>query len=132
KFYAMLAGVAAEFHQLVREDWGLYQNWNVHKTTGDLWWRAELRTRRAKVSQRILRKFEQFMRLARLSEKTPYQSALPLALLRIVEGSTTLLVRLESEGLPGAASSIRDSVFQVCKLAAAIAEQFGLENERAP
>jgi hypothetical protein len=131
KFYALLAHVAAEFYRLVREDWGLYQNWKTHEKTRDLWWRAELRIRRAEVSQRILRKFEQFLRLARVSEKTPYQSALPLALLRIVEGAGTLLLRLESEGLPDAASSIRDSVFQVCKLAAAIAEQFGLDNERA-
>lgn len=131
KFYALLARVAGEFYQLVREDWGLYQNWKAHETTGDLWWRAGLRARRTEVSHRVLRKYEQFLRLVRLSETTTYQPALPLALLRIVEGALALILRLESEGIPDAAASIHDSVFRVCKLAAAIAAQFGRDNERA-
>jgi hypothetical protein len=131
KFYALIARVAAEFYQLAKEDWGLFENWRVHQATGDLWWRTELRVLRAEVSSRILRKYGQFIRLARLSEKTPYQSALPLAFLRIVEGAATLINRLELEGIPEAAASIRESVFEVCKLAAAIAAQYGQHAERA-
>jgi hypothetical protein len=130
KFYALVAGVAAEFYQLAKEDWGLFQNWRVHEATGDLWWRAELRVLRAEVSRRILRKYGQFIRLVRLSEKTSYQSALPLAFLRIVEGAAMLINGLELEGIPEAAASIRDSVFGVCKLAAAIAAQYGQDTER--
>jgi Domain of unknown function (DUF4365) len=131
KYYALVAGAAAELYRLAKEDWGLYENWKVHQATGDVWWRAELRVLRADVSRRLLHKYEQFVRLVRLSEKTPYQSALPLAFLRVLEGAATLLNRLELEGVPDAASSIRSSVFEVCKLAAAIAAQFHQDGERA-
>lgn len=130
KFYALVACAAAEFYRLAKEDWGLYENWKVHQATGDVWWRAELRVLRAETRRRLLRRYEQFLRLVRLSDKTPYQSALPLAFLRIVEGAATLITRLEFEGLPEAAAAIRDSVFEVAKLAAAVAAQFGQHSER--
>ncbi|MFZ0319502.1 MAG: DUF4365 domain-containing protein [Candidatus Sulfotelmatobacter sp.] len=131
KFYVLISQVAAEFYRLVKEDWGLFQNWRVHQATGDLWWRAELRVLRAEVSRRILRKYRQFIRLVRLSEKTPYQSALPLAFLRIVEGAAILICGLELDGSPDAAALIRESVFEVCRLAATIATQYGQHTERA-
>jgi hypothetical protein len=131
KFYAMIARVAGEFYALTREDWGLYQNRRVHESTGDIWWRARLRLYRAETTGKVQRKYEQFIRLVRLSVKTQYQSALPLAFLRIIEGAATLTTRLDLEGLPEAASAIRNSVFSVCQLAASIAAQFGLDNERA-
>lgn len=131
KYYALIAQVAAEFYALTREDWGLYQNWKAHQTTGDLWWRAELRVRRAETSHRVLHKLEQFLRLVRLSERTTYQSVLPLAFLRIVEGGATLINRLELERLTESGASIRDVIFRVCKLAAAISAQFGTDSERA-
>jgi hypothetical protein len=131
KYYALVARVAADFYALTHEDWGLYQNWKIHKTTGDLWWRAELRVMRAETSRRVERKLTQFLRLVRLSERTSYQSALPLAFLRIVEGGATLINRLDDEGLTDAAASIRDVIFRVCKLSAAIAAEFSMHNERA-
>jgi hypothetical protein len=131
KYYALVAVAAAEFYRLAKEDWGLYQNWKVHQQTGDVWWRAELRVLRSNVSRKLLRKYEQFIRLVRLSEKTPYQAALPLAFLRIIEGAATLINRLEFEGVTEAAASMRGSVLEVCKLAAAIAAQFHQDGERA-
>jgi hypothetical protein len=131
KFYALVAQAAADFYALTHEDWGLYQNWKIHEKTGDLWWRAELRVMRAETSRRVERKLEQFLRLVRLSERTPYQSALPLAFLQIIEGGVTLINRLDLEGLANAAASIRNVVFRVCKLSAAIAAEFSLHNERA-
>jgi hypothetical protein len=131
KYYALTAQVAADFYALTRDDWGLYQNWKIHEKTGDLWWRTELRVMRAELSRRIERKLAQFLRLVRLSEKTPYQSALPMAFLRIVEGGATLINRLELEGMTEAGASIRDVVFRVCKLAASIAAEFSMNNERA-
>ena len=131
KFYAMIARVAGEFYALTREDWGLFQNRRVHEATGDLWWRSKLRLSRAETTGKVQRKYRQFARLVRLSEKTPYQSALPLAFLRIIEGAATLITRLDLEGLPESADAIRDSVLSVCQLAASIAAQFGLDNERA-
>ena len=104
KFYALLFRVASEFYLLVREDWGMYQNWCAHEHTGDLWWRAELRTKRARLRNRIVRKFDQFVRLVRLSAQTDYQSALPLAFLRIVDGAALLIAHLEMEDLVQAAT----------------------------
>lgn len=131
KYYALVAQAAGDFYALTSEDWGLYQNWKIHEKTGDLWWRAELRVMRAALSNRIERKLGQFLRLVRLSEKTPYQSALPLAFLRIIEGGATLINRLELEGLTEAGASVRDVIFRVCKLAAAISAEFDMHNERA-
>ncbi len=131
KYYALVAHAAADFYSLTRDDWGLYQNWRAHEKTGDLWWRAELRVMRAETSHRLERKLEQFLRLVRLSEKTPFQSALPLAFLRIVEGGATLINRLELEGVTDAAASIRDVIFRICKLASAICAEFSMDNERA-
>jgi hypothetical protein len=127
----LVAKISADFYTLTRDDWGLYQNWKVHEKSGDVWWRAELRVMRAEMSHRIERTLEQFLRLVHLSEKTPYQSALPLAFLKIVEGAAPLINRLELEGMTEAGASIRDIVFRVCKLAAAIAAQFEMHNERA-
>ncbi|OJV40264.1 MAG: hypothetical protein BGO25_03725 [Acidobacteriales bacterium 59-55] len=131
KLYAMIARVAGEFYALTREDWGLYQNRRVHESTGDVWWRARLRLYRAETIGRVRRKYEQFLRLVRISQKTPYESALPLAFLRIIEGAATLIHRLDLDGLPDAANAIRNSVLSVCQLAASIAARFGLDNERA-
>jgi hypothetical protein len=131
KFYSLLVQAAADFYALTREDWGLYQNWMAHASTGDLWWRAELRVKRAESRNRIARKLDQFLRLVRLSSKTPYQSALPLAFLKIVDGAATFIYRLETEGYDKAAASIRGRILQVCKLAAEISTVYSMDNERA-
>jgi hypothetical protein len=131
KFYSLLVQTAADFYALTRRDWGLYQNWKAHASTGDLWWRAELRVKRAESRNRIARKLEQFLRLVRLSAKTPYQSVLPLAFLKITEGAPTLIFGLEQEGYDKAAASIQSTIFQVCKLAAQISAFYSMDNERA-
>jgi len=131
KFYALVVEATAQFFSLTREDWGLYQNWKVHQTTGDIWWRANLRLERAETANRVERKLRQFLRLVRLSETTSFQAALPLAFLRIVEGGATLINRLEFEGLKDASEAIRRTLFRVCKLAAEISAQYSMDNERA-
>ena len=131
KFYALVIEATAQFFSLTREDWGLYQNWKVHQTTGDIWWRANLRLERAETANRVERKLRQFLRLVRLSETTSFQAALPLAFLRIVEGGATLINRLEFEGLKDASEAIRRTLFRVSKLAAEISAQYSMDNERA-
>ncbi len=131
KYYALVVQVTADFFSLTREDWGLYQNWKAHESTGDLWWRARLRLQRAETANRVERKLTQFLRLVRLSENTSFQAALPLAFLRIAEGGATLINRLEFEGLKDAGAAIRRTIFRVCKLAAEISAKYEMDNERA-
>jgi len=130
KLYAMLFRVAADFYELVRKDWGLFQNWRVHQHTGDAWWRASLRTERAALLNRIVRKFNQFVRLVRLGAPSDYQSALPVAFLRIVDGAALFLNRLELEGLTEPAEAIRESTLRICQTAAYIAGQYNDSNAR--
>jgi hypothetical protein len=131
KFYAMVMRATAQFFSLTREDWGLYQNWKAHESSGDLWWRARLRLERAETANRVESKLSQFLRLVRLSELTSFQAALPLAFLRIVEGGATLVNRLELEGRKDAGTAIRSVLFRVCKLAAEISAQYAMDSERA-
>jgi Domain of unknown function (DUF4365) len=130
KLYALLFRVAADFYELVREDWGLFQNWKVHQHTGDVWWRATLRTERAALLNRIVRKFNQFVRLVRLGAPSDYQSVLPIAFLRIVDGAALFLNRLELEGLTEPAEAIRESALRICQTAAYIAGQYNDSNAR--
>jgi hypothetical protein len=128
KYSALLFHTAADFHGLVRTDWGLYLNWKIHQAQNDFWWTAGLRTQRAEIGRRLTLKYRQFLRLVRFSERTSYQQVLPVAFLRIVDGAAILINRLEFEGFPEAASHIRNSVFEICKVSAAIASSVGDED----
>lgn len=123
KFYALLARSAAEFYDLAQQDCGLYLNWKAHEREGDLWWRTGLIFERAALARRLERKYNQFVRLARYVAASPHRSALPLALLLIIEGVSILIARLESEGLIEAATSYRASTLQFCKFAAYLATE---------
>ena len=131
KYFALVFRTAADFHGLVRTDWGLYLNWKIHHAQNDFWWTAELRTERAEIARHLTLKYRQFLRLVRFSERTTFQYVLPVAFLRIVDGAATLINRLEFEGFPEAASHIRDSVFEICKVSAAIAFSVGDEDSLA-
>lgn len=128
KYFALVFRAAADFFELVRADWGLYLNWKVQHAQEDFWWSAELRTHRAEIGRQIMCKYRQFLRLVALSERTTFQSVLPLAFLRIVDGAAILISRLELEGFPEAAAHLRESVFEVCKVSAAITTAYNDEN----
>jgi hypothetical protein len=124
KFYALIARKAAELDSLVSKDFGLYINWEANKQEGDPFWKLTLTFERTALAGRIVRKFNQCLRLAGYAAGYKHQWALPTALLRIVVASSVLILRVSSEGLEEASRRFVQSCMAICKLAARIAVNY--------
>jgi hypothetical protein len=86
----------------------------------DRFWQAILRIERARLTQAIVRKFEQCLRVIGYSLNSDSLGALPHAMLRMVMAITPLVHRLKEED-PKAAEAYIQSAFGIARVAAEIA-----------
>ena len=121
KFYALISRKAAELDSLVSKDFGLYMNWEASKQEKDPFWKLTLVSERTALVGRIVRKFNQCLRLAGYASGYKHQWALPTALLRIVVANSIFVLRLNSEGMKEASHRFVESSMAICKLTARIA-----------
>ncbi|MGH9714591.1 MAG: DUF4365 domain-containing protein [Candidatus Acidiferrales bacterium] len=125
KFYALIARKAAELEILCQKSIGLFMNLrqqqHQHNAFGQFYALTEL----AETEKRVWQKYNQCVRLAQYSANSRYRSALPRALLRIVEASATSLILLRSSDRVKLADAYARSALQICKLAAWISRQEG-------
>ena len=125
KFYALIAREAAELEILVRQDYGLFMNWGVHKNSDDHLWKAQLVFERTAVYRQIVLKYNQCLRLVRYAMNSRYRAALPEALLRVTMAISPFILRLSLEQLNEIADRYSASALQVCKLVGWIAASHG-------
>jgi hypothetical protein len=128
KLYALMARISGEYYVLAHDDFGLFMNWKAHERDGDIWWRTQLIFERAAVSRRLVRRFNQFLRVGRRATASGNRGLLS-AFLRIVAPASMVVSRLELEGLGEAAAALQASVFQICKFTAALAAE--MQDDRA-
>jgi hypothetical protein len=122
KFNALIARKAAELNVLTFRDFCLYMNWLGHAREGSPAIAVQLAVERLQNMTRIIKKYNQCVRLARLASNSTHRWAVPTALLRVVQSIGPLILRLRMEGQMDAAKSYTASAMQLCRLAAWIAE----------
>jgi hypothetical protein len=125
KFFALLARKAGELDVLTFQDFGLFMNWmgHVKSDEGNPFIALHLAMERLKSTGRIIRKYNQCVRLARYAANSKYRWALPNALLRVVQSMAIFIMRLRTEGQEETARQYRNSAMQFCRLAVWIADQ---------
>jgi len=122
KFYALIAKLAAQLHVLTSREFMLYINdkINTGSGAGDPLWETVLKIQRARLTQDIVRKFDQCVRVIGFAVNSGSLGALPHAMLRVVMGVTPFIHRLKEEN-PGSADAYVQSAFAICRLAAEVA-----------
>jgi hypothetical protein len=123
KFFALIARMASELGVLTFQDLGLYMNLKSHVHSGDPATALHLAVESLRSTNRIVHKYNQCLRLVRYAANSRDRWALPMALTRIVESLGTFLIRLRDEGQTESANQYTESAFQICHLAAWIAER---------
>jgi len=125
KFYALVSRKGAELNVLSQKSVGLMMNYrNLMENEGG-YWALRAYTERIDLERKIWRKFNQCIRLARYAANSPYRSVLPRPLCNIPMAISFHLVSLEFDSRQEVARVFARSAFEVCKLAAWIAEQDG-------
>ena len=126
KFFALIARKAGELDILTFRDLGLSMNWLGHvRGSGDPAIAIQLAVQRLLSINRIVRAYNQCVRLATYASQSEHQWAVPQALLRIVDSTSAFVLRLRWEGLAAEAKQYTESAMQICKLSVWIAERQG-------
>ena len=123
KFFALIARKAAELHMLTFQDLGLYMNLKSHVHSGEPGIALRLAVSSLQSTGHIVEKYNQCVRLVRYASNSKHRWALPMALTRIVEGIGMFVIRLRDGGQTDSARQYTASAFQICELAAWIAER---------
>ncbi len=123
KFFALIARKAAELDVLAFQDLGLYMNLKSHINSGEPFIALRLAVSSLQSTSRIVGKYSQCVRLVRYASNSRHRWALPMALTRIVEGIGMFVIRLRDGGQADSATHYTTSAFQICELAAWIAER---------
>lgn len=122
KFFSLIVLKAAELDVLTFQDFGLYMNLKSHVHRGDPATALALAVESLRSTSRIVQKYNQCVRLVRYASNSPHRWALPTALTRTVESIVTFIGRLRDGGQIESAKQYTASAFQICQLAAWIAE----------
>jgi hypothetical protein len=123
KLFALICRKAAELDLFAHQAVGLamnYENLVAHQSG---YWALHAYIERLALDRSVWKKFNQCIRLARYTTNSPHRYALPFALLRIPEGISMYLLCLKVDNRPDLAEKLAASAFQVCQLAAWIAER---------
>jgi hypothetical protein len=123
KLFSLIARKAGELDVLTFRDFGLHMNVVGHLRGGDPSIARQLAIVRLQSTHSIVKTYNQCIRLARCARNSKHRWALPLALLRVVQGIVMFTVRLRTDGQVGAAKNYKDSAMQLVRMAAWIAEQ---------
>lgn len=122
KLCAAIARKAAELDRLVHRDLGLSMNWRLTEKRGDELWKAQLAIELAMSYRRVLLKYNQCIRLVRCGVNSEHRWVLSPALIRIVHAVAPFISRLVLRDMNEVAERFSASAFQLCRQAAAIAE----------
>lgn len=122
QLFAAIARKAAELDQLVYRDYGLNMNWRLNEERGDRLWKAQLAFELAMSYRRVVMKYNQCIRLVQYGVNSEHRWFLSPALVRIVHAVAPFISRLVWRDINEVADRFSASAFQLCRLAAAIAE----------
>jgi Domain of unknown function (DUF4365) len=126
KFYSLIARHAAELEILVHQNLGLYMAFKSHTANpGNPMTALGLYARRAALTQRLLAKYNQSIRLARYAINYPDRWMLGRALQRIVKAIAPYFITLRAEGNLEWENAFAQSALQVCKASAWICQETG-------
>jgi hypothetical protein len=126
KFYSLIARHAAELEILAHENFSLYMALKQHlQNIGNPMLALGLYARRAALTQRIVSKYNQCVRLARYTTDYPDRWMLGRAIQRIVKTIASYLVTLRAEGNAESEKALAQSALQICKASAWICQETG-------
>lgn len=122
KLFAVIAKKAAELDQLVHRDHGLNMNWRLNEKRGDQLWEAHLAFELTISYRRVVLKYNQCIRLVQYGVNSEHRWVLSPVLVRIVHAVSPFIFRLTSQDMNEVADRVSASALQLCRLAAAIAD----------
>jgi Domain of unknown function (DUF4365) len=122
KFFALICRRAAELDLLAEKAVGLTMNYDNLVAHRSGYWALHAYMERLVLDRRVLKKFNQCLRLARYAANSPHRYALPYGLCRIPQAASMYLLRLDNDRAD-LAKKFAESAFQVCQLASWIAER---------
>jgi hypothetical protein len=126
KFYSLIARQAAELEILVQENFSLYMALQSHvQNAGNPMMALGLYARRAALTQRIVSKYNQCVRLARYTTDYPDRWMLGRAIQRIVKAVAPYLATLSAERNVEWEKAVALSALQICKVSAWICQETG-------
>jgi hypothetical protein len=126
KFFSLIARKAAELEILVQENFSLYMAWKQHlQHPSNPMMALGLYARRAALTQRIVSKYNQCVRLARYAASYSDRWMLGRAIQRIVKAIAPYLATLSPEGNEEAAKAFARSALQICKVSVWICQETG-------
>jgi hypothetical protein len=125
KLFALIALKAAELETLAFTEFGVMMNLRTRSGPegGSPFIRLHLATERLRLRHKIIKKYNQCVRLARYAGTSKERWALPHALLKIVSSAALFIVTLRIDGETVYADQYTDSALQIAELAAWIAER---------
>jgi hypothetical protein len=129
KFFALICRKAAELDKLARDNWGLTILLHQHLgRAGNPLMAPSVYAAQAISTIRVIRKYNQCLRLARYASHFKGRWILPSALTRIPQSAGSFISRigrLTLTEIDGSANQFRSSALQICKLVAWIGEESG-------
>jgi hypothetical protein len=123
KFYALISRKAAELDILSHRSVGLMMNYRNLVANESGYWALHAYAERLDLERQLWRKFKQCIRLARYASNSAYRSVLPRPLCRIPMAISLHLISLRADSRDDVAKRVAATAFQVCELAAWIAER---------
>jgi hypothetical protein len=123
KFSALILRKASELDQLTHQAVGLAMNYRNLVANHSPYWAFHAHIERLGLERKVWRKFNQCLRLARYATNSPHRYAVAHALSRIPQGISMYLLSLDLDNREEMANKIAALAFQVCELAAWIAER---------
>jgi hypothetical protein len=125
KLFALIAMKAAELQMLAFTEFGLMMNLRTRSgpERGNPFIGLHLATERLRLRHKIIKKYNQCVRLARYAGTSKERWALPQALLKIVPSIALFVMTLRIDGENVSADQYTDSALQIAELAAWIAER---------
>lgn len=126
KFYSLIARKAAELEVLAYENLSLYMALKMHiQHVSNPMLALGIYARRAALTQRIVSKYNQCVRLARYTTTYPDRWMLGRAIQRIVKAIALYITTLSAEGNEEPAKAFARSALQICKVSAWICQETG-------
>jgi hypothetical protein len=126
KFYSLIARQGAELEILVHENFSLYMALKQHlQHASNPMLALGIYARRAALTQRIVSKYNQSVRLARYTTTYPDRWMLGRAIQRIVKAIAPYINTLSAEGNEEPAKAFARSALQICKVSAWICQETG-------
>lgn len=131
KAYAIFAYHTAILEKMVKDEYGLYMNWKLHKEKIDILWFSQLSTNRLILINKIVRKFNQLKRFLGFLIRINILNIIPALFIRLIESFCIFIIRLRIEELKDAFKYYKSIVIDLSRVSFQIATILDQEEDQS-